>query len=414
MLESVKKTMEEQSSQNNGPLRGMRILDIGSMLAAPWSTTLLADQGAEVIKIEPPGIGDVQRYLGATRNGFSALHQAVNRGKRSLALDLKKTAGLEAMHKLVAETDVVAHNFRPGVAEKLGVDYATLAEINPQLVYLSVTGFGHEGPMAGRAAYDNVIQAFAGVALNQTDAVTGVPSQYYQLFSDKMTAMYACQAITSALLARERGAGGQHIQLAMVDAVASFLWPDVAGTAAFLEPGAETGVPLAKGVPLVRFKDGYGQVAPVKDSDFHGYCAAFGVDSSDPGLATVMDRAVNGELVQATIAAVVERAAAVPVDEAMARLEAADVPCGKAYHLHELPEHPQMQANKLFAQTEHPVAGRMVEPRYPVQFSETPADRGGPAASLGQHSGEILAELGFDAAQIEALTQAGVITGTTL
>jgi crotonobetainyl-CoA:carnitine CoA-transferase CaiB-like acyl-CoA transferase len=401
--------MQEQLMQEKGPLAGISILDIGSMLAAPWSTTMLADQGAQVIKIEPPGIGDVQRYVGAIRNGFSGLHQAVNRGKRSLVLDMKNPAGLDAVHQLVASTDVLVHNFRPGVAEKLGVDYATLATINPQLVYLSVTGFGHEGPMAGKAAYDNVIQAFAGVALNHVDAETGEPSQYHQLFSDKMTAMYACQAITSALFARERGAGGQHIQLAMVDAVASFLWPDVAGTSAFLEEGAEIGMAVANAVPLVRFKDGYGQVAPVQDKQFHGYCAAFGVDSSDPRLATVIDRAANSDFMMEIVAVVMAHAEQVPVDEAMARMEAADVPCARAYHLQELPSHPQMQANGLFVETQHPVAGRMVEPRYPANFSKTPADRGQPAASLGEHSREILSELGFDDAAIERLAQDGVL-----
>ncbi|MDX1734129.1 MAG: CoA transferase, partial [Halioglobus sp.] len=321
-------------ADGQGPLAGIRILDIGSMLAAPWSTTLLGDQGAQVIKIEPPGLGDVQRYLGAMRNGVSALHQAVNRGKRSLALDLKQEQGLQVFYQLVADADVVAHNFRPGVAEKLGVGYDELARINPQLVYLSVSGFGHEGPMAGRPAYDNVIQAFAGVALSQADTQTGEPCQYYQLFGDKMTAMYACQAITSALLARERGAGGQHVRLAMVDAVTSFLWPDVASTAAFREPDAEPGIALSRGVPLVRFSDGYGQVAPVKDHHFHGYCDAFGVDSSDPRLATIAERSVNGELVLETMTAVAAAAAQVPVEEAIARLQERDVPCARAYHLH--------------------------------------------------------------------------------
>lgn len=393
----------------SGPLEGIKILDIGSMLAAPWSTTLLADQGAQVIKIEPPGIGDVQRYVGAMRNGFSGLHQAVNRGKRSLALDLKSEAGLAVLHKLIADTDVVTHNFRPGVPEKLRIDYATLRAINPRLVYLSVTGFGHEGPMAGRAAYDNVIQAFTGVAMNQTVSEDDVPMQYYQLFGDKMTAMYACQAITAALLARERGGVGQEIKLAMVDAVTSFLWPDVAGTAAFMEEGATEGVAVAKGVPLIRFKDGYGQVAPVKDKQFHGYCAAFGVDSSDPRLASVIDRSANAEYVGQIIDQVMAAAAQVPVDEAMARMEAADVPCARAYHLHELPEHPQMQANGLFMETQHPVAGRMREPRYPANYGQTPAGRGDCAATLGQHSREILAELGYDEAAVQALFESGAI-----
>ena len=205
------------------PLAGIRVLDIGTMLAGPWAAAMLADQGAEVFKIEAPGIGDVMRYVGPTRNGVSALFHSVNRGKRSLALDLKSAEGREVIHRLAAHTDVLIHNFRPGVAERLGVDYATLAAINPALVYVSVSGFGHSGPMADRPAYDNVIQAFTGVALSQAHAETGEPTQYYQIFADKITAMYAAQAISVALLARERGAGGQELRLAMVDAVASFM-----------------------------------------------------------------------------------------------------------------------------------------------------------------------------------------------
>ena len=132
------------------PLAGIRVLDIGTMLAGPWAAAMLADQGAEVFKIEAPGIGDVMRYVGPTRNGVSALFHSVNRGKRSLALDLKSAEGREVIHRLAAHTDVLIHNFRPGVAERLGVDYATLAAINPALVYVSVSGFGHSGPMADR------------------------------------------------------------------------------------------------------------------------------------------------------------------------------------------------------------------------------------------------------------------------
>jgi crotonobetainyl-CoA:carnitine CoA-transferase CaiB-like acyl-CoA transferase len=279
-------------------MEGIRVLDIGVMLAAPLAAGILADQGAEVIKIEPPGIGDVMRYIGATCKGVGAINQGVNRGKRSLALDLKTEEGLEIVHKLAADADVLIHNFRPGVAEKLKVDYETLREINAGLIYLSVTGFGHEGPMAHRAAYDNVIQAFTGVAMSQANVETGEPTQYYQIFADKVTAIYACQAVTAAIYAREKGAGGQHIQVAMVDAVASFMWPDVGGKALFKSPEADSGIEVAKGVPLIRCRNGYAQAAPVTDAHFHGWCGVFGIDSSDPKVATVMDRAVNRDAVK--------------------------------------------------------------------------------------------------------------------
>ena len=350
------------------------------------------------------------RYVGATCNGVSAMYQNVNRGKRSLALNLKSDRGVEVLHRLIAEVDVIIHNFRPGVAERLQADYATLSAINPDLIYLSVTGFGHEGPMASKAAYDNVVQAFAGVAMTQIDQRIGEPSQYQQLFADKLTANMGCQAITAALLARERGAGGQHIQLAMVDAVASFLWLDKAGTAQFKSDQASSGLQASANPRLLKFRNGYAQAAPVSDADFHGWCAAFGVDSSAPGLATIMDRAQNNDLVVEVSRQIFERAGELDIDETLAKLEAANVPCAKAYTLSELPDNPQMQANGLFVTSEHPDAGSMVEPRSPLRFSETPSGCGFPSPALGQHTDEILQELGFSEEKITALRATATIS----
>ncbi len=393
----------------SGPLAGIKVLDIGTMLAGPLAGSVLADQGAEVIKIEPPGLGDLQRYVGASCNGIGAIHQAVNRGKRSLALNLKTPEGLAIVKQMIADTDVLIHNFRPGVAEKLGVDYQTLAAINPGLVYLSVTGFGHEGPLSSCAAFDNVVQAFAGVAMSQADIETGEPQQYYQIFSDKLTATIASQAITAALFARERGQGGQHVQLAMVDAVASFLWLDVAGVAMFQNPEATPGLQVAKGVPLIRFRNGYGQAAPVSDAHFHGWCKVFGVDSSDPRIATMADRSANRPYMEEISAQVFANAAQMDVDEAIAALQAADVPCARAHAIEELPEHPQMQANGLFVKTQHPVAGELLEVKNPAHFSKTPSGCGFASATLGQHSDEILAALGIDADTIAEYRDAGIV-----
>ncbi|MEZ5502225.1 MAG: CoA transferase [Halioglobus sp.] len=394
---------------SNGPLCGIRVLDIGTMIAAPLAGGILADQGAQVIKVEPPGIGDLMRYVGATCKGVSGMYQNVNRGKRSLALNLKSEGGVQVLHRLVREVDVLIHNFRPGVAERLQADYDTLRAINPDLIYLWVTGFGDEGPMANKAAYDNVVQAFAGVAMTQTDRRIGEPSQYQQLFADKLTANMASQAITAALFARERGAGGQQIRLAMVDAVASFLWLDKAGTAQFASGDASIGLQASADPRLLKFRNGYAQAAPVSDSDFHGWCAAFGVDSSDPRLATIMDRSANHHLIAGISNQVFERALELDVDETLAKLEAAGVPCARAHALPELPDNEQMQVNGLFVQSEHPLAGPMVEPKSPLKFAGTPSGCGFPSASLGEHTGEILAELGFSAAAIAALREQAII-----
>ncbi|MCB1687327.1 MAG: CoA transferase [Halioglobus sp.] len=401
-----------QSSHDTskGPLRGVRILDIGTMIAAPLAGGILADQGADVIKVETPGIGDLMRYVGATCKGVSAMYQNVNRGKRSLALNLKSTSGVEVLHRLVKEVDVIIHNFRPGVPERLKADYATLSAINPDLIYLSVTGFGHEGPMSKKAAYDNVVQAFTGVAMTQIDKRIGEPAQYQQLFADKLTANMASQAITAALFARERGAGGQYIQLAMVDAIASFLWLDKAGTAQFKSDEANSGLQASANPRLLKFRNGYAQAAPVSDSDFHGWCAAFDVDSSDPGLATIMDRSMNNHLIEGISEQIFKRALELDIDETIAKLEAAGVPCAKAYTLAELPEDPQMQVNGLFVESEHPLAGPMVEPRSPLRFSKTPSGCGFPSPSLGEHTDAILKELGFSEDNITALRAEATIS----
>ena len=385
------------------------MLDIATAIAGPFAGSIMADQGAEVIKVEAPGIGDILRYVGANRNGVSAIFQMTNRGKRSIALNLKTEKGVEILKQLAAEHDVLMHNFRHGVTERLGIDYETMREVNPEIIYISVHGFGHNGPYANKRAYDNIIQAFAGVAYNQADIETGKPVQNYQAVADKLTSVTACQAITAALYARTQGRGGQHIRLNMVDSVVHFLWMDASGTTTFLEEGADEGISVAKGVPLVRFKNGYGQIAPLADSEYHGMCKAFGVDSkSNPNIATAVDRMKNREESSEVIQAAFAKAAEMDVDEAMAKLEAEDVPCAKAMKLEELPGHPQLQANGTFEETLHPQAGRLLEPRSAPEFGSTPSQVAGPSPALGEHTEEILQELGL-ADEIESLREQQVI-----
>jgi crotonobetainyl-CoA:carnitine CoA-transferase CaiB-like acyl-CoA transferase len=395
-------------TDSGGPMQGIKVLDIGTMLSAPLAAGVLADQGAEVIKVEVPGIGDLMRYVGATCKGVGSLFQGVNRGKRCLALDLKKPEALEIVKRIASEADVVTQNFRPGVAEKLGVDYETLSALNPDLIYLSVTGFGHEGPMSDRPAYDAVVQSFAGVPMSQADMETGEPRNYHQIFADKISAAYASQSVTAALFARERGAGGQHIRIAMVDAVAAFMWPDVGGVATFRSGEAATGIEPARGVPLIKFRNGYAQVSPLNDAHFHAWAAVFGIDTSDPRVASLMDRAANTDYMAELTGQLMDNALDMDVDEAIAQMEAVDVPCAKLLHVGELPSHPQMVANGLFVESEHPVAGPIVEPKHPAKFSVTPSGCGFASGAVGQHNEEVLAELGYSAENIEALKEVGV------
>jgi crotonobetainyl-CoA:carnitine CoA-transferase CaiB-like acyl-CoA transferase len=395
---------------DKGPFAGIRVIELASALAAPGASAVLADQGADVIKIEPPGVGDILRHMGTSRQGVSNLFQHYNRGKRSLALNLKHPEGMAIVRRLVSGADVLLHNFRPGVAERLGMGYVAMKAIRPELIYVSVTGFGHQGPYAQKPAWDNVVQAFAGVAQSQANADTGEPTQYYQIFADKLTALSAAQAIGAALFARERGRGGQELRLAMIDAVAAFLWPDTCGAAAFLEPeGVREGQSLAKGNRLVRFSDGWAQIAPTDDASFLATCRILGEDvAGDPRFASFRARNEHADEVRALFGRLYARAREMPMNEMVARLESADVPCAKALRVEDLPAHPQFQANGLFTVTDHPRAGPILGPRTPVRFSATPDTTGRSAPELGEHSDQILAELGW-ATPAATLREQGVI-----
>jgi crotonobetainyl-CoA:carnitine CoA-transferase CaiB-like acyl-CoA transferase len=207
-----------------GPLAGYRIIDVTQMISGPMATMLLADQGADVIKVEPPGMGDLTRALGGPR-GMSPTFSIVNRNKRSIVINLKDRRGIELLERLVAGADLFVQNFRPGVAEQMGIGEAALRHIKPNLVYVSISGFGESGPYVHKRVYDPVIQALSGLASIQGDPASGRPRMMRLIIPDKVTALTAAQAMTAALLARERTGKGQHVRLAMLDAAISFLWP---------------------------------------------------------------------------------------------------------------------------------------------------------------------------------------------
>ena len=260
-----------------GPLEGVRVLDLSTMISGPLAAMLLADQGADVIKVESPGIGDLMRYLGSHRNGVTGLFANNNRGKRSIVVDLKEPRGVEVLKQLAASADVLVQNFRPGAMTRLGLGYDDLAAVNPRLIYVSISGFGSTGPYSKRRVYDNVIQAYAGYAGVQTNPATGEPAVFRTLVCDKATAYTAAQAITAALFARERGsAEGQHIELAMLDAGIAFLWPDAAMDRALLEDDTARQPTIGSNYQVTKLQDGYVVASAISDSEFAGYCAALG------------------------------------------------------------------------------------------------------------------------------------------
>jgi crotonobetainyl-CoA:carnitine CoA-transferase CaiB-like acyl-CoA transferase len=380
----------------------VKVLDLSVMISGPLAAMMLADQGAQVVKIESPGLGDLMRYLGSSRGGMTGLFANCNRGKRSLVLNLKVPKGVEVLKKLAETADVVIQNFRPGAAERLGIGWADLSAVNPDLIYVSISGFGPDGPYSGRRVYDNVIQAYSGFAGVQTDPLTGRPAVFRTLVCDKVTAYTAAQAITAALFARATGkAKGQHIELAMLDAGVAFLWPDAAMDIALLEDDAHRSPTIGQNYAVTEMADGFTVSSAVSDAEFAAVCLALGAPevADDPRFAKLADRMRNAAELGPLLKDVALRA---KVDEFVARAEAADAPAAPVLKLHEVPEDRQVQHNEVFVERNHPVAGRMREPRPAPRFSTTPAGPGIPAAMMGQHSDDVVWEAGFDPDELRA------------
>jgi len=391
------------------PLEGIRITDLSIALTGPYASALLADQGADVVKVERVGFGDIARWVGVAVNGISALFQACNRGKRSIAVDISSPDGREIVRRLAAQSDVFIQNFRLGALDRAGLGWKELSEENPQLIYVSLSGFGSTGPYAHKGAYDTVIQAYAGLATNQSDPDDETPVFLRQTAADKITALYAVQAITAALFARERGLGGQHIELSMTDAVVSFLWADAAGNEIMLDSDNTMSSSFVQGSRPFRFIDGWGIATPTADADFHGMCIALGVEGhDDPRVATIGERRKNPEATADIMRACHVAAGTFTVAEALATMDELRVPFGLVIAPKDLPNDEHAQAMGLFEESVHPLAGRLRQPRHPAQFGGTPSAIGGPAPTLGQHTDEILEGLGLGAA-VEALRASGAV-----
>jgi crotonobetainyl-CoA:carnitine CoA-transferase CaiB-like acyl-CoA transferase len=391
-----------------GPLHGVRIVDCSAYITGPFATMILGDQGAEVVKIEPLGVGDVMRHLGTARGGISAVFAGCNRSKRSLALDLRDPRGRELLHALVAHADVFVQNFRPGVVGRMGIDEPALRRVRPDLIYVSVSAFGTSGPWSGKPAFDHVVQAASGIAAVQADAATGEPHFIQNAIVDKLTALTTSQAITAALLHRERTGEGQHVELSMLDSALHFLWPDGMSRDTLLGDDVELRPPIASGYRMVRLKDGHMAVAAITQDQIHGMMRAVGRPEfvEDPRFSTLNALLTHlDEFIAETKAA----AAELTVAEALASFEAEDVPCAPVLATHELEAHPQVAANEAIEAVSHPIMGPMRRPRPPARFSKSPAAVSRHAPALGEHSDEVLSELGVSATELSELRAKGIV-----
>ncbi|MCA9505689.1 MAG: CoA transferase [Spirochaetaceae bacterium] len=377
-----------------GPLDGHRIVDLTTMISGPMATCLLADQGADVIKVESPGVGDLVRRLGVSKEGITATFATTNRNKRSIVLDLKQAHDREAFERLVATADVVVQNFRPGVAERMGIGEPDLRRLRPDLVYVSISGFGETGPYAHKRVYDPIVQALSGLATIQGNRGAGRPAMCRLIIPDKITAITAAQAITAALLARERTGEGQHVRLSMIDAMVALAWPE--GFAGMTFVGEENDVPrnaLAQDL-VFETADGYMTAGAVSDSEWQGLTRALGHPEwlDDDRFRTAAGRvAYAKERLDQTADVLRTRTTA----EWLELLDREQVPCAPILPLSEVIRHPQVVENGLLFESEHPVAGRLRQPRAAARFDRTPTAYERPAPRLGEHTQEILAELGM-------------------
>jgi len=385
-----------------GPLHGYRIVDLTSNVAGPLATMILADHGADVIKVEAPDGGDATRGGADRRNGFSASFLNNNRNKRSIVLDLKTAGGREALFRLTAGADVFVQNFRPGVADRLGVGEEPVRAVSPKIVYVSISGFGEKGPYATKPAYDPVIQGFSGLATVQAGSDEERPRLLRTILPDKLTAITASQAITAALLARERTGEGQHVRLSMLEAVLAFLWASDMTGQTFVgdEPARQE---PASAIDLIyQTADGYITAAALTDRQWAGLARALDRPEwlEDERFKTPALRQKNIDArLQLTQDTLISR----PSAETLESLTNAGVPCAPVLTRNQVIRHPQVQQLEIVVETEHPAAGRLRQSRPAARFSRTQAGIRHGAPGLGEHTEEVLAELGYSSAEIAAL-----------
>ena len=382
------------------------------MLTGPWATSILGDQGADVIKVEVPGVGDHTRSAGADRGGLPVNFLNINRSKRSLTLNLKNQQGVSVLKRLAATADVFVQNFRPGVVERLGIGEPDIRKVSPTLIYMSMSGWGEHGPLAQKPVYDPVIQALSGLTTIQAGSDDARPRLIRTILPDKLTAVVASQAITAALLTRERTGKGQHVRLSMLDAVLNFLWASDMGGQTYVDDPVSNQTAASFIDLIYETKDGYMTVSTMGNKEWLALSRAFERPDllEDPRFKTpqLRDQNVNERL--ALIQAELKTKTTAKWLEIF---EKEEVPAAPALTRQEMIEHPQVTASEILVEYDHPVAGRLRQTRTAARFEGTPPGPPQGAPRLGEHNTQILMELGLSEDEIIELSESGAIGDET-
>ena len=387
-----------------GPLDGVKVLDLCSYLAGPYGCTLLADLGADVIKIESPQ-GDMLRQFPSSLAGESRFFLGTNRGKRALALDLKQPEGLAVLHRMVASADVLVENFRPSVPARLGIDYPRLRAVNPRLIYAGLTGYGDAGPLSEKGGFDQVLQCLSGMAVFQGGGADR-PQLVLGSVLDYFTSALLAYGVTAALFQRERSGRGQYLSLSLLRSALTiqagrFVWAESEGRDVARDSGTGglTGIHPTKSGALY--------ISVHSNHFFAALCELIGRPelASDPRCATMRSRAAHAaELVPEVRAALAERTA-LEWEEIFGER----VPCAAVRPIEDMFDHPQVLAEELVTTLDHPVVGRYRTMTKPVKFSDTPGPAPTASPTFGQHSDEILSAQGYSAAEIASFHERGVV-----
>jgi crotonobetainyl-CoA:carnitine CoA-transferase CaiB-like acyl-CoA transferase len=393
-----------------GALDGLRVLDLTNTLMGPYATQVLADMGADVVKIEPP-TGDPVRGLGPFRNpGMGAIFLQVNRGKRSAVLDLKQEAGRTTLLRLAATADLLVYNMRPQAMERLGLGYAAVSAVRPDIVYAGLFGYGQDGPSAARPAYDDLIQGAAALPSLAVQAGAAAPRYVPLAMADRVVGLYGAGAIMAALWHRERTGEGQRLDIPMFETMASFVLADHMGGRLFDPPIGPPGYArlLSKDRRPYATRDGFVCALIYNDGQWRRFFAAIGrpeVWTEDPRFATISERTRHIDAIYGMVAEIL---GARSTEECVALLEGADIPVSRLASLDDLIDDAHLAAKGFFVEIDHPSEGRLNMPGIPSRFSHSAPALGRPTPRLGQDSRAVLREAGLSDAEVDTLAAARV------